>query len=114
MDNKNATAAFKALAQPTRLLAFRAVVRAGTSGIAPGFLAERMGVPHNTLSGHLDILRRAGLIRLAEQGGGRRYAVDPSGMRALGDYLLADCCGGRPDICAAVLPSLHGERKGAE
>nr|WP_321458111.1 metalloregulator ArsR/SmtB family transcription factor [uncultured Cohaesibacter sp.] len=52
-----------ALAQDTRLEVFRLLSQAGPEGIGAGTIAQVLNVPHNTLSTHLSILQRAGLIR---------------------------------------------------
>jgi DNA-binding transcriptional ArsR family regulator len=55
------TEAFKALAHLTRLQVFFFLVRAGHE-VAVGEIQEALEVPAPTLSHHLDILRRAGLV----------------------------------------------------
>ncbi|SFO09965.1 Helix-turn-helix domain-containing protein [Cohaesibacter marisflavi] len=57
-----------ALAQETRLEVFRLLSQAGHDGMGAGSIAKALGVPHNTLSTHLSILQRAGLIRSERQG----------------------------------------------
>lgn len=99
MDESRAVEALAALAQPTRLAAFRRLVAAPAEGLPAGALAEALGVPHNTLSTHLAALRRAGLVRARREGRVVRHAADPAGIRALFGFLLHECCGGRPDLC---------------
>lgn len=116
MDKKDAARAFKALAQPTRLAAFRRLVAAGRTGLAAGDLAARLEVPHNTLSAHLSVLEGAGLIAGRTEGRMRRYAVDAAGVSALTGFMLADCCGGRPELClpaGCAEPPAHREETGA-
>lgn len=105
MDSSAAIEAFGALAQETRLAAFRLLVEAGPDGIPAGDLARLVQVPHNTLSSHLGILARAGLVAARRDGRCIRYAVDFAGMRGLIVYLVQDCCKGRPELCAP-LPAL--------
>ena len=105
MDTSAAIEAFGALAQETRLAVFRLLVEAGPEGIPAGDLARLVQVPHNTLSSHLGILARAGLVSAQREGRSIRYAVDFAGMRGLIDYLVRDCCKGRPELCAP-LPGL--------
>ncbi len=102
MDDTRAVEALAALAQPTRLAAFRRLVAAPGAGLPAGVLAAALGVPPNTLSTHLASLARAGLVRARREGRVVRYAADPAGIRALWAHLLHDCCGGRPEFC---LPS---------
>lgn len=103
MESKAAVAALGALAQDTRLAAFRALVVAGPAGLGAGDVARALGVPHNTLSSHLAALRRAGLVAARRDGRSVVYAADMRGVRALLDFLLRDCCRGRADLCAPLL-----------
>lgn len=92
MDTKQAVDAFAALSQETRLSALRVLVEHGRSGIPAGDLAERLAVPHNTLSFHLSHLERAGLV--ASQRNGRQviYVANIDALQNLGQFLLANCC----------------------
>ncbi len=62
MDNIEAIAALAALAQNTRLDTFRLLVTREPEGVPAGELARLMAVPQNTMSAHLSILARAGLV----------------------------------------------------
>ena len=99
MDTSDALGAFAALSQETRLAAFRLLVAAGEAGHPAGEIARRLGVPHNTLSTHLTALARAGLVRARRDSRQVIYAADAAGIRALFDFLLHDCCEGRPELC---------------
>ncbi|RYE00424.1 MAG: transcriptional regulator, partial [Sphingomonadales bacterium] len=57
----------------------------------------------NTLSTHLTILGHAGLVRSRREGRSIIYSADYEGMRALLGFLVADCCGGRPEICGPLV-----------
>ncbi len=103
MDAKKAQSAFAALSQPTRLKAFRRLVAAHPAGLPAGEIAAACKVPHNTMSTHLAALMRGGLIAVARQGRVMSYRANLDGFRALIDFMLHDCCGGRPEICAPVL-----------
>ncbi len=92
-------AAFAALAQPTRLAAFRLLMAQAPGGLRAGVIAGALGVPHNTLSSHLGILARAGLVGARRESRQMIYAADTDGARALVGFLLEDCCRGRPDAC---------------
>ena len=106
MESLNAVNALSALAQPTRLLAFRLLVGQEPEGMAAGELARRAGVPQNTLSSHLSIMTRAGLVRSERRRRSVRYRADLEGLRALVTFLLEDCCGGRPELCAPLLADI--------
>jgi DNA-binding transcriptional ArsR family regulator len=106
MENEQAIAALSSLAQPTRLEAFRALVRSGPDGMAAGKLAEKLGVPQNTLSTHLSILQRAGLVSSERQSREVFYSPVLEQVRALTLFLLKDCCGGRSELCAPLIEDL--------
>ncbi|MGA2817537.1 MAG: helix-turn-helix domain-containing protein, partial [Xanthobacteraceae bacterium] len=63
MAAPHALAALAALGQPTRLAIFRLLVRKEPTGLSAGALAQAVGCPHNTLSTHIAILARAGLVK---------------------------------------------------
>ena len=108
MDTRNAIDAFSALAQDTRLKVFRWLVEAGFEGIPAGDIAREFGVPHNTLSAHLTVLSRAGLVSSRKDGRSVIYAANFEGVRALMAFLLQDCCKGRPEVCAPLLDAALG------
>jgi DNA-binding transcriptional ArsR family regulator len=103
MDIKTATQALGALSQETRLSAFRLLVAAGSAGLPAGEIARRLGIPHNTMSSHLAILTAAGLVASRRDGRSVIYSTDFDGTRDLLGFLMEDCCGGRPELCAPVL-----------
>lgn len=106
MESTDAIDRLAALAQPTRLEAFRLLVRAEPDGLAAGELARRLGAPANTLSAHLGVLSRAGLISAERQSRSIIYRAEPGQVGALADFLLRDCCQGRAELCApAAAPS---------
>lgn len=94
LDPSLAVTALAALAQETRLHAFRLLVRAGPDGLTPGALAETLGVAAPTLSFHLKELKSAGLVAVRREGRSLRYAPDFGRMRDLLGYLTANCCEG--------------------
>ena len=104
----HALAALTALGQPTRLEIFRLLMRRGHTGLAAGVIAETIGCPHNTLSTHLGILARAGLIRGMRDGRTILYRADIEGMRALVAFLVTDCCDGHPELCNLAGPAKKG------
>ncbi|GAB2177499.1 ArsR/SmtB family transcription factor [Dongia sp. agr-C8] len=95
--------AFGALSQETRLDIFRRLIREFPEPMAAGDLARELDVPPSTLSTHLGILSRAGLVKAERQGRTILYAADTEGARALLSYLIKDCCRGQPEICQPLL-----------
>ncbi|MDO8411757.1 MAG: metalloregulator ArsR/SmtB family transcription factor [Phenylobacterium sp.] len=106
MESESAILALAALAQPTRLEVFRLLVRHEPDGRPAGEIAEAVGVPANTLSSHLAVLSRAGLVTAERRSRSIIYRADLEGLRTLVLFLLKDCCGGRADICAPLLAEL--------
>lgn len=102
MQLPTAVEALSALAHGHRLAAFRLLVRAGGEGLPAGEIARELGVLPNTLSTHLAILGHAGLVQSRRDGRSVIYTADYDGMRGLLGFLVADCCAGRPEICAPL------------
>lgn len=95
-----------ALAQKSRLAAFRHLVQAGPAGSCPGAIAESIGVSSSTLSFHLKALSHAGLVSAEQNGRSIIYRADFDAMQGLVDYLTDNCCGGDPTLCApACVPA---------
>jgi len=115
MDNNSAIEALAALGQPTRLEVFRLLASRGEEGVAAGHLAERLGIPQNTMSSHLATLARAGLVSGERQSRSIIYRADLPAFRELMLFMLSDCCNGHPEVCAPVLTQLtNGCRPGGE
>ncbi|WP_288925383.1 helix-turn-helix domain-containing protein [uncultured Maritimibacter sp.] len=112
MDTNHATTAFAALSQPLRLDAFRLIVAAGPQGLLAGGIAEAMGAKQNTMSTNLAQLREAGLLVSRREGRGVRYAADLVAVQGLAGFLLDECCGGQPELCAPGRPGALGRMEG--
>lgn len=87
MDSQAIVRAFGALAQGTRLAAFRALVASGPDGQQPTQLAAALGVPANTLSFHLKELLAAGLITQERSGRALVYRADLTRVLEIIDFL---------------------------
>ena len=94
MESFAAIAALGALAQEHRLALFRLLVQAGEEGRAAGAIAEALGVPNSSLSFHLALLNRAGLIRQERRSRSLIYRAEFQAMNSLVSYLTENCCGG--------------------
>ena len=102
MESTTAIAALGALAQETRLAAFRLLMQEGPNGLSAGEIARRLDTQPPTLSFHLQHLERAGLLTRHRRSRQIVYAVDVEGVRALLTFLTQDCCQGRPEICGDI------------
>jgi DNA-binding transcriptional ArsR family regulator len=103
MEMEESVAALGALAHAGRLEAFRLLVRAGREGMAAGDIARATGSLANTLSANLAILAGAGLVASRRDGRSIVYTARYDRMGELLAYLVEDCCGGKPEICAPLV-----------
>ncbi len=99
MDSDTAVLALGALAQTTRLETFRLLVTCEPEGLAAGEISRQIGTPQNTMSTHLSILARAGLVRSERRSRSVVYRADIDRLRDMMLFLARDCCGGRPELC---------------
>jgi ArsR family transcriptional regulator, arsenate/arsenite/antimonite-responsive transcriptional repressor len=106
MESDRAILALAALAQPTRLDVFRLLVKHEPGGLAAGDIAKSLAVPQNTMSSHLAILSRAGLVTARRFSRSIVYRADLDAFRAVMLFMVRDCCDGRPEICAPLIEDL--------
>lgn len=102
----NVITGLSALAQSTRLQAFRLLVKHEPEGLPAGEIARALYVPQNTLSSHLSVLAKADLVTSTRQGTTITYRADLAHLSAVISFLLKDCCGGRSDVCAPLIADL--------
>jgi ArsR family transcriptional regulator, arsenate/arsenite/antimonite-responsive transcriptional repressor len=106
METEDTILALAALAQPTRLDVFRLLVKREPEGLAAGDIAKALAVPQNTMSSHLAILSRAGLLSAQRFSRSIVYRADLERFQAVVLFMLRDCCDGRPEICGPLIESL--------
>jgi len=111
MEKDQAILALSALAQDTRLDAFRLLVRRGPKGLPAGEIAERLAVPQNTMSAHLNVLTRAGLVTSERHSRSIVYRADLDRLTDLTLYLVKDCCGGSQVVCEPLVAGLASVRR---
>ncbi len=99
MDRDLVVQALAALAHPVRLDAFRALVVAGSEGLAQKVLAEQVGVGPTNLSFHLKELASAGLVTQGQAGRYVIYRAAFEQMNGLLAYLTENCCAGAACGC---------------
>ena len=88
------------------MTAFRRLVAVYPNWIGAGDIARGCKVPQNTMSTHLAILTRAGLLHVERAGRQMNYQADLDGFRAVVVYLAKECCDGRSDLCASLVADL--------
>lgn len=106
MKTNDALSILSALAHPTRLDAFRLLIRHEPEGLSTGALVEASGLTQSTFSTHLAVMAKAGLV-LSEKRG--RQQIQRANLDALGGlmvYLAKDCCQGRAELCEPLLAEL--------
>ncbi|MBL8554368.1 MAG: helix-turn-helix transcriptional regulator [Phenylobacterium sp.] len=106
MEAPKAAKSLAALGHEGRLMAFRLLVEAGPGGLPAGEIARRTGVLQNTSSSNLNVLAAAGLVASRRDGRSIIYSVSHEHFGELMEYLVQDCCGGRPDLCAPFFARL--------
>jgi DNA-binding transcriptional ArsR family regulator len=106
MHTESALTALAALAHPTRLEAFRLLVRHEPEGLSTGELVEASGLTQSTFSTHLAVLAKAGLVAAEKRGRQQIQRADIDTLRALMLFLAKDCCQGRPELCEPLLADL--------
>ena len=102
MKKRGAFSILAALAQDSRLDAFRLLVEAGPQGMPAGHLAASLRLTPNALTFHLDRLRDAGLVTVRREGRSMMYAAQFETMNQLISYLTDQCCQGRPELCRPI------------
>lgn len=104
MDEAQALQSLSALAHAHRLAMVRALVAAGPEGLTACSLAQTCAISPSAASFHLAALETAGLIAGSRLGRHIYYRASTQSIGALLDYLMNDCCGADPTICACALP----------
>ena len=92
MNEENALTALGSISNQTRLRILKALVEAGSDGMAAGDIAEKVVASPSRASFHLNQLSEAGLINSTRQARQMIYTVDFSSVGALVRYLIEDCC----------------------
>lgn len=103
MEKEQTIDALSALAQPTRMDAFKLLVMHEPHGLPAGEVARLLDTPQNTMSTHLAILSRAGLITSERQSRSIVYRANFESIREMVSFLLKDCCAGHPEACVPVI-----------
>lgn len=106
MDIDSALSALAALAHPTRLEAFRLLVRHEPDGLPTGALVEASGLTQSTFSTHLAVLAKAGLVVAEKRGRQQIQRAHIDTLRQLMTFLAKDCCQGRAELCEPLLADL--------
>jgi ArsR family transcriptional regulator, arsenate/arsenite/antimonite-responsive transcriptional repressor len=91
MDESDAISALRALGSPTRFRIMCFLVKA-KSGMAAGEISNALQVRQNTLSSHVSIMIRCGLLVATRRGRNIIYTADTRTARNLATKLLVNVC----------------------
>jgi ArsR family transcriptional regulator, arsenate/arsenite/antimonite-responsive transcriptional repressor len=112
MKSIDALTCLNALAQEHRLNLYRLLVQAGEEGMAVGELAAATGLAGATLTNHLHILRRAGMVSDERRGRVIQCRANYPQMNALLSFLTENCCAGSAAAgCAPATTCQPARRK---
>jgi DNA-binding transcriptional ArsR family regulator len=92
METNAIIASLAALAQESRLAAYRLLVAAGPAGLSVGEIGADLEIAPATLSFHLKELANAGLVVARQEGRYIYYSANFERMDALIAYLTDHCC----------------------
>ena len=113
MNQVQAIEAFAALAHASRIEIVKLLVREEPKGLSVGEIARQLEIVPSTLSGHLSILRRAGLLRSVRHKREIIYSTDFDQISDMIGFLVEDCCKGHVDTCDELLDRIHQVRASA-
>jgi len=106
MNTSDALLILTALGQPTRLDAFRLLIRHEPDGLSTGELVDASGLTQSTFSTHLAVMVKAGLVLSEKRGRQQIQRANLDALRGLMIYLAKDCCQGRAELCEPLLAEL--------
>ena len=106
MNSRDALSILSALGHPTRLDAFRLLIRHEPDGLSTGALVDASGLTQSTFSTHLAVMVKAGLVLSEKRGRQQIQRANFDALRGLMIYLAKDCCQGRAELCEPLLAEL--------
>jgi len=103
MTNRLSISGFSALSHPVRLALFQTLCQRAPDTVSAGELASGFDIPPSTMTGHLQALERAGLIRAQRRSRFMLYSLDHEGTRQFLKFLIQDCCGDQPQLVQGIV-----------
>ncbi|MES0862136.1 helix-turn-helix domain-containing protein [Ruegeria sp. SCPT10] len=94
------------LGHSQRITVFRMLMRRFPDTVPAGELASELDIKPSTMSNYLNALQRSGLVTQQRSGTSLLYSIDMKKVQGMLDFLIVDCCRGRPDLC---MPSTKGK-----
>lgn len=102
MNQEHAIETFTAIAQESRLAIYRLLVKEAPHGLPVGEISRRLEIVPSTLSGHLGVLKRTGLLKATRRQRQIHYAANLEAMGDLVRFMLEDCCDGKVENCSEI------------
>src|SRR5215211_2453593 len=90
---------------PAASVAYFCSAALSPAGLPAGVIAERLGVLPSSLTFHLNLLHRAGLISQTRRSRQLIYAAEYGAMTELLAYLTENCCGTGTNCAPACSPA---------
>ncbi|MBT0668004.1 helix-turn-helix transcriptional regulator [Novosphingobium profundi] len=106
MDSETALSLLAALSHPTRLEAFRQLVRHEPEGLATGALVEASGLSQSTFSSQLAVMVKSELVLSERRGRHQIQRANIDALKGLMLFLANDCCQGRAELCGPLVAEL--------
>jgi len=117
MNQDQAIDCFAALAQETRIAVLRLLVRHSPEGLRVTEIAKQLDIVPSTLSGHLNVLKRSGLLKSRRNQREIIYSVDLEAINDMMLFILEECCDGDVSSCEGTfrffVPGLQESTKSA-
>src|ERR1700754_4808274 len=103
MQTDSALGALAALSHPTRLEAYRLLIRHEPDSLSTGQPVLGRGLTQSPFSTPLAVLAKAGLVVSEKRGRQQIQRASLDTLRALMTFLARDCCQGRAELCEPLL-----------
>ena len=107
MDQEQAIDCFSAMAQESRLEILRLLVRYSPDGLRVSEISRRLGIVPSTLSGHLSVLKRSGLLKSRRNQREIIYSVDLKTINDMMLFIIEECCSGNLGECGKTFRFLY-------
>ena len=114
MEQDQAIDCFAAMAQESRIEIFRLLMRHSPDGLRVTDISMKLGIVPSTLSGHLAVLKRAGLLKSKRNQRDIVYSAELETINDLMLFILEECCDGNVDSCRKTFRLLMPEVEAAE
>lgn len=92
MNIQDATQCFNNLGHQRRLEIIRLLVKSAPDGLTMGQIANQTEIPDSTLTHHIILLERSGLVTRQQENQSIICTVNIKLIKELAKYLLDECC----------------------